>query len=320
MSSITSHDNSYNDSYDQNNDQNNDNNSQNTLKKYIERIKEMIKNISSVNKLYDMIIQTIDQVSKSKFFQFNLDGNKRKLKLIICCLCFLIGITFIGLLSSFLPYIMFLVSSLKCIIWISENYDSYYTATDDHKNISNDSSTNSLGLIDIVEYYTAGMVSFILSYIITFISYFFFPFISQILIIVFGVTILAEKSYRQKCCSLVQKLLGTKQKGIDGKLDTCSSIYNLLKNIDLMIESANLIVYRMVRDSKYIYDNLDNADNIISGIQMIIKGKCTTESIESDCNKSPDNNFNNNNQSIEKNDNNGTKQVEILDDILDEIY
>ena len=338
------------------NHENNDNQTddyQNTFKKYIDKFKELIQKVANINKFREMIAQTIEKVSKSRFLQFSYDGNKNKLKIIIICLCFLIGMTFIGLLSSFLPYIMFFVSSLKCILWISENYESYHLTTD-IPTVDKKSFSNGIGLIDIVEYYVAAMVSYILSCVVTIISYFFFPFISQILIIVFGITILAEKSYRQKCCSLVQKLLGYRQKGADGNyIHTYSSIYNLLKKIDLAIESSYLIVYRIVQNPKNIYNNLNNADNIMSGVQIIINGnKCLSDDLNSGCdlnsldklpdddhddklpvndhvdklpvndhvNKLPVDKLVNNKKTMGVNNSIRMNDVEILDDILDEVY
>lgn len=233
---------------------------------------KMMQSSQIMSFVYEYIIKNIS----SKTSDVDFLKNKNNIKYITIGICLFFVSSLIGILSYFLFYVMFFLSSLKCILWLFEVYNPktiiVTSSTQNNNNKKQSHYISNASPIDVLEYYVIPIFIFLVMYPLSYIP------IPSLNVIIYGVSVvlslccLTDKSYRQKFCIFVRDTFTDKNSrdnngnyipGNEGEFH--KFLQTLCYSIDCIIMST----YNLTHKPMITLNQLGTSDNITHSIGLI---------------------------------------------------
>lgn len=201
----------------------------------------------------------------------NYVKDKNNIKYFAIGLCLLFATSLIGILSYFLFYVMFLFSSLKCILWLFENYepDKQRINRNATKYISEQSPAN------ILEYYVVPIFIILVMYPISYMPIPFVPLLVYVSSIILCVLCMTNNLYRQRFCVFVRDIFTNRDENGKYIIGSEGIVHKFLQTICHMIECMNINTFNLTYNTKLIYNKLNDATSITQALQILINDYTT---------------------------------------------
>lgn len=229
------------------------------------------------------MFQLIKLIRNPTLLNFDIFKDKRTTKYFSVGMCLLLASTILGVMSYFLFYIMLFFSSLKCMLWLFEQYVPDINSKND-KNVFTQDISNQLDQYksentsdDVLEYCIIPIFIVLVVYPLAYIPIPMLSVVTHGTSVLLAITAMTNKSYRKKLCLFLRDLFtssncrDSRGKYVPGNE---GEFHKLLQMLCCMIESTSLNISHKLRsiytknqhskeiqtDSKIGHNN-DNNDN-----------------------------------------------------------
>lgn len=241
---------------------------------------KLMKGSFVLNVVYEYVIKIITgKVSDMDFFK-----NKNNNMYLTIGICLFMASSLIGLMSYFLFYVMFFFSSLKCILWLFEQYTP--DTSDETKEDISTRYVTEKSPIDVLEYYVVPIFIVLIVHPLAFIPV---PMVSLVVHgfgVMLGIATMTNKAYRQKFCIFIRDLFTSRDsRDADGKYVPGheGEIHKLLQTLCYSIECVNLSAFHLTHNPRATYDKLCESKNLAQGFHIVtaeidVETKTTRES------------------------------------------
>lgn len=223
-------------------------------------IMNFVKGSRILEFLYENVIKNITKnIPENKFL-----SDKNNTKYIVSGIAVLCATSLMAIMSYFLFYAMFFFSSLKCILWLFEQYDPEQGTNEEVE----DKYVSETSPSDVLEYYIVPIFIVIVMYPLAYIP---IPFVSTFIYggsIMLALASTSSKMYRQKICVFIRDLFVTRQNGkfISG---TEGEVHKMLQTLCYTLECINFSAFNITHKPRAVYDKLDKTETIFDGLKLI---------------------------------------------------
>lgn len=189
-------------------------------------------------------------------------------------LCLGLGLLFasslMALIHNYLFYFMTFYGSLKCVLWLFEQYNPKNT-TDE---VVNDKYVTENSASDLIELM---IVPIFISFVLTPLSYLPLPFVyflSKVVGTLLGLGSLVNKSYRQQFCVFIRDVFTDKNSRVNGTYISGneSEVHKFLQVLCYTIESVNLSAFNITHSPRKVMTELDEVNTLGKGLGVLTKG------------------------------------------------
>lgn len=235
----------------------------------IPKIVHLMQSSVVMNAVYRYGIRAISNiVAEQKFMK-----NSTNVKYITLGACLLIGSALIGMLSYFLFYILFFFSSLKCILWLFEQYNPDTSSRDTVNSYETSAS-------DVLEYFIVPIFIVLVIHPLAYIPVPFLPLVVYSISVLISMACIINRSYRRKFCLFVRDVFTSKNsrdnsgmfiRGNEGEF------HKFLRTIIYTIECITLCTFNIAHNPLTIYNKLSSTSSFTNAMQTILQGDTQTD-------------------------------------------
>lgn len=236
---------------------------------------QMIQNSTIMNFVYENVIKNIS----NKAVELELLKNKNNIKYVTIGICLFFATMLISMLSYFLFYIMFFISSLKCILWLFEVYNPDMNNTSfDSDSFNEQELTHYVSNVtqqNVLEYYVVPIFIVLIMYPLTYIPISGLSFIINGLSVATCVACLTKQSYRQNCCLYIRDTFTNKEnRDEDGNYVPGheGEFHKLLQTISYSIDCTIMSTYNLTHNPRLMLNQISTTDNITQALSVITSG------------------------------------------------
>lgn len=233
---------------------------------------KMMQNSTTMSLFYELIIKKIS----SKTSEVEFLKNKNNIKYVSISICLFFIMSLIGMLSYFLFYVMFFVSSLKCILWLFEVYNPDTTNTESDVITQNDMVyTSDVSPQSVLEYVIVPICTVLILNPLTYLPVPGLSFIINSLSVINCVACLIKKTYRQKFCLYIRDTFTNKDKrDYDGSYIPGheGEFHKLLHTLSHSIDCISMSTYNLTHNPKVMLNQLSMSENITEALSVITSG------------------------------------------------
>lgn len=197
--------------------------------------------------------------------------NKRNIKFLIIGLILLSATSLIGLLSYFLYHIIFLISSLKCLLWLFECYDPLEEDKIEDNKLEDNKKNKAT---EILEYQIIAISITLFLYPLTYIPIPMLSLCVYIISILLSSICIVDESHRQKICIIIKNIFvdAKTQTQIQSNKAKAGEFHKIIKNITYIIECLNKNIHIMFKDPYKLLEQLENSKSFDQVIDIITTG------------------------------------------------